>query len=209
MASTRRLSAQPPDLRASQHMFPWPSQAAAYRALQSDAPHVAVADHAGSGKTLAYLAPLVQVQASRVCVPMRLPIVVAVAASILPSRRPLHSCVLLLGAHGSARHLQLNTDIWRCWCRRCGLRKTAASPVLNWLHSCTFGTSHEGSPSPSSECETNRAAGAGAAGAGGGGGQAGHTSQLPSPNHHHAHRRYAAGTAQKAVAVQDGTQDGT
>ncbi len=138
-------------------MFPWPSQAAAYRALQSDAPHVAVADHAGSGKTLAYLAPLVQVQASRVCVPMRLPIVVAVAASILPSRRPLHSCVLLLGAHGSARHLQLNTDIWRCWCRRCGLRKTAASPVLNWLHSCTFGTSHEGSPSPSSECETKLA----------------------------------------------------
>lgn len=35
-------------------------QAAAYKLLLSDAPHVAVADHAGSGKTLAYLAPLVQ-----------------------------------------------------------------------------------------------------------------------------------------------------
>jgi ATP-dependent RNA helicase DDX18/HAS1 len=35
-------------------------QAAAYRVLLSDAPHAAVADHAGSGKTLAYLAPLVQ-----------------------------------------------------------------------------------------------------------------------------------------------------
>ena len=35
-------------------------QAAAYRVLLSDAPHAAIADHAGSGKTLAYLAPLVQ-----------------------------------------------------------------------------------------------------------------------------------------------------
>lgn len=39
---------------------PADAQAAAYRALHSEAPHVAIADHAGSGKTLAYLAPLVQ-----------------------------------------------------------------------------------------------------------------------------------------------------
>lgn len=36
-------------------------QAAAFRAIVSDAPHVVVADHAGSGKTLAYLVPLIQI----------------------------------------------------------------------------------------------------------------------------------------------------
>lgn len=35
-------------------------QAAAYRGLLSEAPHLVVGDHSGSGKTLAYLAPLVQ-----------------------------------------------------------------------------------------------------------------------------------------------------
>lgn len=35
-------------------------QAAAFKALSTGAPHVVLADHAGSGKTLAYLAPLVQ-----------------------------------------------------------------------------------------------------------------------------------------------------
>ena len=35
-------------------------QAAAMKALSTGAPHVALADHAGSGKTLAYLAPLAQ-----------------------------------------------------------------------------------------------------------------------------------------------------
>lgn len=35
-------------------------QAAAYRGLLSDAAHLVVGDHSGSGKTLAYLAPLVQ-----------------------------------------------------------------------------------------------------------------------------------------------------
>ena len=36
-------------------------QAAAFKALATGAPHVVLADHAGSGKTLAYLAPLIQV----------------------------------------------------------------------------------------------------------------------------------------------------
>lgn len=35
-------------------------QAAAWRAVLSDAHHLVIADHAGSGKTLAYLAPLLQ-----------------------------------------------------------------------------------------------------------------------------------------------------
>ena len=35
-------------------------QAAAFRALSTGAPHVVLADHAGSGKTLAYLGPLIQ-----------------------------------------------------------------------------------------------------------------------------------------------------
>ena len=37
-----------------------PPQAGAYRALLSPARHIILADHAGSGKTLAYLLPLVQ-----------------------------------------------------------------------------------------------------------------------------------------------------
>lgn len=46
------------------------AQAAAYRVLQSEAPHAAIADHAGSGKTLAYLAPLVQaLRGEEVCIP--------------------------------------------------------------------------------------------------------------------------------------------
>ncbi len=105
---------------------------------------------------------------------MRLPIEIAVAASILPLRRPLYSYVLLLGARGSARHPKLNTDIRRCWCRRCGLKEEAASPVLIWLHSCTFGTSHEGFAFAIKRMRKTHVAGAGAAGAGGGGGQAGH-----------------------------------
>jgi ATP-dependent RNA helicase DDX18/HAS1 len=40
-------------------------QAAAFKALASDAAHVALADQAGSGKTLAYLAPLVQALKAR------------------------------------------------------------------------------------------------------------------------------------------------
>ena len=45
------------------------TQAAAYRVLLSDAPHAAIADHAGSGKTLAYLAPLVQgLRGEEVCI---------------------------------------------------------------------------------------------------------------------------------------------
>lgn len=35
-------------------------QAAAFRAFSSQAPHIALADHAGSGKTLSYLVPLIQ-----------------------------------------------------------------------------------------------------------------------------------------------------
>ena len=57
------LGARPEMVHALQElgiMRPSHIQAAAFRAFNSSAPHIALADHAGSGKTLAYLVPLLQ-----------------------------------------------------------------------------------------------------------------------------------------------------
>jgi ATP-dependent RNA helicase DDX18/HAS1 len=79
-------------------------QASAYRALLSSARHVVLGDHAGSGKTLAYLLPLIQhlkqeeQQLGRAATVPHCPRVIVV----VPTAGVLLLCPCIVGSCGAA-----------------------------------------------------------------------------------------------------------